>query len=133
MRARSQRHKKEKHKSKKEKKHKKEKRRDGAPPAVLLSEDDYFVRNAELQHWLLESRGEYFDELSSAEARKRFKKFVAKWNGGELSSKYYAGLKDAPSASATRTRHVWGFASKLSDAERFELDPTARPLISACL
>ena len=103
-------HKKEK-KEKKEKKHKKEKKekkhRDRAPPSEQLTDDDYFRRNAEFQHWLLEDKGIFFDSLPSEEARKRFRKFVAKWNDGELSSKYYSGLKNAPSASATRTAHKW--------------------------
>ena len=37
-----------------------------------------------------------------------------KWNGGELPPKYYAGGTAQPAAS--RTRHVWGFANRLSQA-----------------
>ena len=101
-----------------------------APPSEQLTEDDYFQRNSEFQHWLLEDKGVFFDSIPAEEARKRFRKFAAKWNDGELSSKYYGGLKNAPSASATRTAHKWAFASKLSASDQMQLD-SARDTIES--
>ena len=61
-------------------------------------------------------------ELPSEEARRLFKRFVAKWNSGSLAAKFYAGITAQPAAS--RTRHQWGFADKLSDTDMLTLDRT---------
>ena len=134
------RQKKERKREKKEKKHKKHKKSKkhkheraasyaagscGSAPATLLSESDYFLRSAEFQLWLQESEGRFFDELPSADARKYFKRFVESWNKGALPPKMYAGGSDILGAqSASRTRHKWAFASKLSEAEQLQLDST---------
>ena len=118
--------KKEKHKDKKEK-HKKEKRHreddavaagSVAPGVTPISEDDYFVKTAEYQLWLQEARKVYLDEIGSEEGRRLFKRFVSKWNGGELTPKYYSGVPKPE----VRTRHVWGFASKLTHQDLSTLD-----------
>lgn len=132
-RKRSHKDKKEKHKDKdrdrdrdKHKKHKKE-----ATVAVDMiagckpcdiSEDDYFAKAREFQQWLVEARSTFLDEVASDEARRLFKKFVSKWNSGTLSQAIYDGKSSAPAAS--RTRHQWGFATKLSDADQMQLDRT---------
>lgn len=107
-------HKKDKHSSKQE------------PPTTTvsnpISEADYFKRAPEFQLWLAEARRQYIDEISGEEARRLFGKFVVKWNGGELASKFYSGIQ--ADAAASRTRHQWGFASKLSDADQLTLDRT---------
>ncbi|KAL1521312.1 hypothetical protein AB1Y20_020980 [Prymnesium parvum] len=124
-------HKKErKEKKEKKHKHKKHKRPDAdaaepSPPRVdnPIGEDDYFGRAAEFQLWLQEARGTFLDEMPSEEARRIFReRFVPKWNKGDLPPKYYEGAIAQPAAS--RTRHVWGFASKLSQADKEKLEDT---------
>ena len=67
------------------KRHKKDKSEKSEATAEIsvsnpISEDDYFAKSKEFQLWLHEARSTYLDEVSSEEARKLFKKFVAKWN-----------------------------------------------------
>ena len=88
-----------------------------------ISEADYFLRTKEFQLWLQEARKTFLDEIPAEEARSLFKKFVAKWNAKELPPKYYVGLPGDASGGATRaSRHQWGFAAKLTEQERFQLD-----------
>ena len=53
---------------------------------------------------------------------------LQKWNGGELPPKYYAGELAAPAAA--RTRHVWGFANKLSQADKDKLEDARESTLS---
>ena len=87
-----------------------------------ISADDYFQKAREFQLWLSEARRVFIDELPSEEARRLFGKFCRRWNAGELPSKYYEGIQQVESIN--RTRHQWGFASKLSDADQLALDRT---------
>lgn len=48
----------------------------------------------------------YFDALTSKEARRYFRKFMDKYNEGELSEKYYDGTYTAASTS-DRTGYTW--------------------------
>ena len=124
-------HKKDRDKGKKHKSDHHEKRRsdreraEKQPPTHSdidpISEDDYFKRSAEFRDWLREDRGRYFEDLTSEDARKQFKKFVSKWNAGELRSTIYKQNGTEQTASS-RTKHVWGFASKLSDADQYAID-----------
>ena len=128
--------KKHKHESKHDKKdskkdkHKRTEREPTSSPRVSepITETDYFVKAPEFSLWLTEARGSYIDELSSEEARRLFAKFVKKWNGGELSSKFYVGV---PAAQAVRTRHQWGFAASLSESDQLTLDRTKDGVDSA--
>ena len=89
-------HKKDRDKDKKHKSDHHEKRRsdreraEKQPPTHSdidpISEDDYFKRSAEFRDWLREDRGRYFEDLTSEDARKQFKKFVSKWNAGECAA-----------------------------------------------
>jgi len=130
-------------KEKKEKKHTKEKHKKGKkvrhergggsgslPAGVepITADEDYFRRTAEFQRWLQESRGQFLDELPSAEAHKLFAKFVSKWNDGELSAAIYRLGADA--ADLQRTRHRWAFSSQLSKDEQLQLE-SARDSIHA--
>ena len=133
-RKRDKKDKKEKKEHKKHKKEKKHKRHDeaAAPPGNAdgicyepISEADYFLKANEFQQWLQESRHTFLDEITSDEARKLFKKFSSKWNAGDLPSKFYAGSVNAAQTAANRTRHTWGFVSKLSDADQLQLDRAA--------
>ena len=100
-------------KSKKEKKHKKDKKSKhkaekepppSAPGVAAISEADYFEKAAEFRIWL-RARGAFLDELDAAEARKLFvKKFVPRWNAGELDPTLYAGVNETAQSAATRTR-----------------------------
>ena len=93
-----------------------------APCAEPISEDDYFAKSREFQLWLQEARSTFLDEISSEEAHRLFKKFVAKWNAGSLSAQFYSAAAAQPAAS--RTRHKWAFANKLSDNDQYQLDRT---------
>jgi hypothetical protein len=65
------------------------------------------------------------DDLSTEEATDLFtKKFVKKWNRGELPKMFYQGLPDAVVEQTKRTRHKWGFVAKLGERDRFELATT---------
>ena len=120
-------------KSKKEKKHKKDKKSKhkaekepppSAPGVAAISEADYFEKAAEFRIWL-RARGAFLDEIDAAEARKLFvKKFVPRWNAGELDPTLYAGVNETAQSAATRTRHVWGFAAKMSERDRMHVDTT---------
>eukprot|EP00962_Isochrysis_galbana_P017182 scaffold4942_cov106-Isochrysis_galbana.AAC.1 len=117
----------EKKRSKKEK-HKKEKKAKREHGGSLscgvepITTDDYFRRAPEFQRWLQESRGQFLDELPSDEAHKLFSKFVSKWNGGDLPRETYSIGDDG--TDLPRTRHRWGFTSKLSAAEQLQLEST---------
>ena len=134
-------HEKDKHEKDKHKHHKREKKShhrdkdDAAPPLMAnlcvepISEADYFLKAAEFQKWLHEERRTFLDEISSDDARRSFKKFADAWNAGKLPEKYYsgeaAGVGGAAQPAASRTRHQWGFVSKLSDADQLQLDRAA--------
>ncbi|KZV74047.1 hypothetical protein PENSPDRAFT_573572 [Peniophora sp. CONT] len=77
----------------------------GADP---ITENDYFLKNAEFSVWLREDKRKYFNELSGEKARKYFRKFVKEWNRGKLSKTLYAGVEAAPRAL---TKHKWTFSS----------------------
>ena len=138
---RSERHEKKKHKSDRrdderraEKKHKKEHSDAGPqlPPGMLpngaesLTDDDYFKQSATFRTWLKDERRTYLEDLTSEESRRLFKKFVSKWNWSELPTKYYEFSAASGSSSgqpaASRTKHTWAFASKLSDADQLAID-----------
>lgn len=128
-------HKKEKKEKQKKEKHKKEnkatrERGDGGPPAGVqpLTSDDYFRRTHEYQRWLQESRGLFLEDIPSAEARALFEKFVERWNCGKLSAKTYD--VGAGGGGVQRTKHRWGFTSKMSADEIMQLE-SARDTIVA--
>ncbi|KAG1155392.1 hypothetical protein G6F37_008582 [Rhizopus arrhizus] len=82
-----------------------------------IDEDDYFEKATEFRLWLKEYKDVYFDELSSKDARRYFKKFVKKWNRYELDEKYYNGLSSAQLDSSDSTRYKWSFAKNLDKME----------------
>ncbi|KAL6776925.1 hypothetical protein ACKKBF_B19520 [Auxenochlorella protothecoides x Auxenochlorella symbiontica] len=73
----------------------------------LLSEDDYFQRNAELSTWLRDSKQIFFSDLDSETAHAFFRDFVREWNSGALPSKFYTGIA---AAATQRTGYTWGFS-----------------------
>jgi hypothetical protein len=54
---------------------------------ICIAGSLYFT--AEFAYWLKKKKEIYADQLKAEESRKYFEKFVKKWNGGELSEKYY--------------------------------------------
>ncbi|KAI9485918.1 MAG: hypothetical protein EXX96DRAFT_547017 [Benjaminiella poitrasii] len=85
-----------------------------------IDEDDYFEKATEFRLWLREYKHKYFDELSSKEARRYFRKFVKKWNDYDLDEKFYKGMNSAQLDSSDTTRYKWSFAKKLDN--QWELD-----------
>ncbi|WVO13831.1 hypothetical protein L204_101454 [Cryptococcus depauperatus] len=75
-----------------------------------ISEDDYFLKSSEFKSWLKEERGKYLDEMSSESAHKYFRKFVRRWNDGELPRKHYNPPKILPASS--HTGYQWSFAER---------------------
>jgi hypothetical protein len=57
-----------------------------------ITEEDFFNKSEEFRVWLKLSKGQYFEDLSSKDARKVFEKdFVKDYNKGKLSAMYYEG------------------------------------------
>ncbi|KAJ3370645.1 hypothetical protein GGF31_003959 [Allomyces arbusculus] len=100
-----------------------------APPVDPISEDDYFRKATEFRKWLRDDRGQYLDELSSSDARRVFRKFVRRWNKGELDAEYYRGT--VALGGAETTRYQWAFVSKLPDDEQDRIASTARAVSKA--
>jgi hypothetical protein len=71
---------------------------------VPIAKDDYFLKNPEFCVWLVESRGKYFGELESEEARSDFGAFVEEWNGNRLDAKFYEGAVSDGGVKVPRTR-----------------------------
>ncbi|KNE62887.1 hypothetical protein, variant [Allomyces macrogynus ATCC 38327] len=94
-----------------------------------ITEDDYFRKATEFRKWLRDDRGQYLDELSSSDARRVFRKFVRRWNKGELDAEYYRGT--VALAGAETTRYQWAFVSKLPDHEQDRIASTARAVSKA--
>jgi len=105
-------------KDKKSKKSHKEPKQSGEVPQI--TEADYFAKNPEFRVWLSDKQGKAFGDLTDADARSRFKKFLKKWNAGDLKDKYYKGITYSELPSNARTTHAWGFAKKVKGS--FELD-----------
>ncbi|CAG8738285.1 2016_t:CDS:2, partial [Cetraspora pellucida] len=72
-----------------------------------ISEDDYFSKSAEFRTWLREKKDKFFDELSSEQSRRYFKKFVSAWNKYKLNKKYYDGMRSSQLTSSETTRYKW--------------------------
>ena len=90
-----------------------------------ISEDDFFAKNPEYRVWLSEKEKKAFGDLSDADARSYFKKFVKKWNAGELKEKFYKGITYSELPTHARTTHTWGLC-KEAEGSLAELLP--RPL-----
>ena len=85
-----------------------------------ISKKDYFSKSTEFRVWL-QGRGKYLDTMSSEESRRRFEKFVSKWNSGSLAEKLYKGINRTEVGASALTKHKWGFAKKLNEQDRFQL------------
>ena len=80
---------KKKDKKKDRKKHGDKHKADRHDIEQINAEDHYFVKNAEFRVWLAEEKHEFFDDMTTEQQRTRFARFVEKWNGNDLPSKYY--------------------------------------------
>ncbi|CAG8558273.1 11893_t:CDS:10 [Diversispora eburnea] len=76
-------------------------------PPTFITEDDYFLKSVEFRLWIREKKKKYFDELSSEQAHRYFKKFVNAWNKYKLDKKYYEGLRSSQLTSSETTRYKW--------------------------
>lgn len=82
-----------------------------------LTEDDYFRRNAEFRRWLRKEKGRYFEDLDGDRAREYFSRFIRAWNEGDLSDRYYSGMRTTQTSSGKDTRYKWGFVDRLDQRE----------------
>lgn len=115
--------------------------------APAISEGDYFLRATEFRVWLAQTkcvsssfficcldvptlthfhstthRNTYVEDLTTHEATALFRrKFVKKWNRGQLARMFYDGIPEPVLEQTRRTKHTWGFASRLSDQEAMAL------------
>mmetsp|Transcript_25029 Transcript_25029/g.64621 ORF Transcript_25029/g.64621 Transcript_25029/m.64621 type:complete len:213 (+) Transcript_25029:20-658(+) len=94
------------------------------PGGAVLTPESYFEFATEFRVWLLETKGIYLDELPSGKARALFALFGRAWNDGQLERKFYDRLPETQLAASVRTRHVWAFSTKMSDADRLALEST---------
>ncbi|KAJ1964473.1 hypothetical protein IWQ62_002921, partial [Dispira parvispora] len=97
-------------------------------PPEELTEKDYYAKNPEFRRWLHRKKHMYFDELSSKENRRYFAKFVKAWNRGELSERYYHGIRSSELTSKVKTRHQWGFIKHVNDEDRERIRDTVEEL-----
>lgn len=93
---------------------------DGKTPR--LTRRDYFQRSTEFRLWLHSNYGKHIDDISTKRSHKYFRRFVREWNSGKLSSNYYNGIDSSSIGAATMTKHRWSFASKLTPADKMQLD-----------
>merc|ERR1712228_156839 len=88
-----------------------------------IDESDYYKYYAEFQHWALNERGRYLDEMSTKKCIKLFnKKFVSKWNLGKLDEKYYKTFSFLSVDNKQKTRYKWSFEKNISNKEQMTLD-----------
>merc|ERR1712228_61016 len=88
-----------------------------------IDESDYYKYYAEFQHWALNERGRYLDEMSTKKCIKLFnKKFVSKWNLGKLDEKYYKTFSFLSVYNKQKTRYKWSFEKNISNKEQMTLD-----------
>ncbi|KAJ1660944.1 hypothetical protein IWQ61_000205 [Dispira simplex] len=97
-------------------------------PPMELTENDYYAKNPEFRRWLHRKKHMYFDELSSKENRRYFAKFVKAWNRGELSERYYRGIRSSELTSKVKTRHQWDFTKHVNDQDRERIRDTMEEL-----
>eukprot|EP00771_Trimastix_marina_P001696 gnl/Trimastix_PCT/2787.p1 GENE.gnl/Trimastix_PCT/2787~~gnl/Trimastix_PCT/2787.p1 ORF type:complete len:310 (-),score=43.92 gnl/Trimastix_PCT/2787:39-968(-) len=97
------------HHSKHHKSKKARKDTDRSKLSSQISSSDYFTKNAEFRLWLLERKKIYFEDLSSDQSHKLFKKFVKRWNNGELSDRYMNVSTHSDVDRLARTKHRWNF------------------------
>jgi len=92
----------------------------GSPPAELLDvKRDYFAFHQHLWVFLYREEGVVFGDLSSEDAHSAFKRFVKRYNTGELEVAYYDRLPTEAVEECKTTNHKWKFHT--SETERKSL------------
>lgn len=86
-----------------------------------ITSDDYYRYHSQFTEWLYKQYKYYFTELTSDDARHYFKKFVKRYNAGELDRRYYSN--DIQSSGHT-TSHQWKYMIQLSDSEKLRVANT---------
>ncbi|KAL1921315.1 uncharacterized protein VTP21DRAFT_11031 [Calcarisporiella thermophila] len=82
-----------------------------------LTEENYFDKSSEFRVWLVEEKGKHFNDLSSEDTRKYFKKFVRAWNKYKLDKKYYVGISSTQLPVSATTSYKWKFAKNINQDE----------------
>lgn len=92
----------------------------GSPPTELLDvEKDYFTQHQNLWVYLYREEGIVFGDLTSDDAHSAFKRFVKRYNAGQLETAYYEGLPNEAVDECKTTNHKWAFNT--SETERKSL------------
>ncbi|KAG0004236.1 hypothetical protein BGZ79_009902 [Entomortierella chlamydospora] len=87
-----------------------------------ISEDDYFAKSVEFRLWLRQAKKKYFEDLSSDDARRYFKKFVRAWNDFDLDESYYKGIRTSQMQSKDLTKYQWRFAKKIGKDDQNKVE-----------
>ncbi|EDQ91299.1 uncharacterized protein MONBRDRAFT_36210 [Monosiga brevicollis MX1] len=65
--------------------------------------------SAEFRRWLRKEKDKYLEDLDREDSRHYFRKFIKRWNRGDLSHRYYDGAYSAPAATSDeRSSYAWG-------------------------
>ena len=103
-------------KSKKKKTSKDGKSMDTVDKVKKISADDYYFYAVEYREWLRKSKGVYFEDLSSLEAKEKFVGFIKRWNKGKLAIEYYNGKIREKDEGRRRTKFNWNIKSTHSSS-----------------
>lgn len=97
--------------------------RENPPKTRLDPEQDYFAYHDHLRLYLYRHKGQYFEDLTSSEARKAFVKFCSKYNQGKLEEGFY-DEKELPQEAmeqCKRTKHKWAFATTVAEEKSLDM------------
>ena len=87
----------------------------GSKPTGEISSSDYFSYHNHFRLYLYRS-GSYFEDLSSSESKKAFKKFCSRFNDGQLEEGYYGKeLSKEALEQCKRTKHSWNFKTNATE------------------
>ena len=99
----------------------------GKPPVHLIDpENDYFTKHQEFVVYLYREEGLTFNDLSSDDSRRYFRRFAKKYNRGDLEEDFYdgGGLPADVVGQVKTTKHNWDFSrDKLLS---YEVDSSSR-------
>ena len=81
-----------------------------------INVDDFYFYSVEYREWLRKSKGVYFEDLTSVEAKEKFVSFIKRWNKGKLAIEYYNGKIKEKDDGRRRTKWNWNIKSSHSSA-----------------
>jgi hypothetical protein len=90
------------------------------PDPKLDAENDYFSYHQQFWVYLYREEGIAFNDLSTKDAHSAFRRFVLRYNAGDLEVPYYEGLPNDVIEEGKTTKHSWNF--KTSEKEREGLE-----------